>query len=286
MDNSKRSRNEDSPLAKNAKSRKGSLLFRYPEHKMTSAIQELRDNPLFSVRSASLKYVVPYETLRQKVRGIKPQPRRMGPQPLLTTAIEKRISTCLFNLADAGFPITKEQLLNNVAEYVSANGHQNLFANNLPGRSWFDAFKKRNQISLRIATNINRAQARVSEKDVRGWFAKVKDFCSKHDGLDALNDPSRIYNLDESAFYLSPSPGRVIAKRGSKFVYNLVKNSEKQAITVLFGGTPAGTLAPPMIVFKNKRFPAEIRGILPCTWAIGNYFAIFIYILYINYPHY
>lgn len=33
----------------------------------------------------------------------------------------------------------------------------------------------------------------------------------------ALTDPRRVYNLDETAFFLSPEVGKVMAKKGAKF---------------------------------------------------------------------
>lgn len=49
-----------------------------------------------------------------------------------------------------------------------------------------------------------------------------------------------------------------MAKKGSKTVYNVTKNSDKQCTTVLMGGNAAGQLAPSIIVFKNKIFPKNV----------------------------
>lgn len=53
---------------------------------------------------------------------------------------------------------------------------------------------------------------------------------------DCLKDPSRLFNMDETSFQLNPSSGKVLAKRGSRYVHSLNINSDKDCFTVLVGG--------------------------------------------------
>lgn len=146
--------------------------FTYSEHQMSSAINELRDGKV-AVRVVARKYNVPPTML---TRGLKSNrlEKKMGPQPVLQS-IENQIVECLFTLADAGFPISKNQLLDNVANYLNDNNIPNTFKNGRPGRKWFDAFRNRHaNVSFRVAQNITRARSSVTEQRLRSWFENVR----------------------------------------------------------------------------------------------------------------
>lgn len=85
-----------------------------------------------------------------------------------------------------------------------------------------------------------------------------------------LNDPNRIFNLDESAFFLCPKGSQVLAKKGSKCVYNKTGNDDKECLTVLFGGNAAGEITPPLILFSYVRLPDNIIRKTPNTFSIGK----------------
>lgn len=241
----------------------------YSEHQLRSAIEEYKTNNI-SLRDAAKKYGIPTTTLYCKAKGARPIERKMGPRPVLGSTVEKKIVKCLFLLADAGFPITKQQLLENVASYASKQP-ENPFKDSKPGRKWFDLFRARHpSISMRVAQNISRARAGVTEENLRKWFENTRNFCNSNNCTEALTDPTRVYNLDETAFFLSPEIGKVMAKKGVKTVYNISKNSDRQCTTVLMGGNAAGQLAPSMILFKPKNIPKNVSDHLPDNWGIGE----------------
>jgi hypothetical protein len=51
--------------------------------------------------------------------------------------------------------------------------------------------------------------------------------------LDILEDPSRIFNGDETSFSMCPKSGKVLAPKGYKNIYEVKKGNEKETITVL-----------------------------------------------------
>ena len=73
------------------------------------------------------------------------------------------------------------------------------------------------------------------------------------DGKAILQDPSRIYNADESGFPLCPKQGKVLAMRGSSVVYHF-PNSDKSQLTVLACCSANAIYLPPMIVYQGVRF--------------------------------
>lgn len=122
---------------------------------------------------------------------------------------------------------------------------------------------------MRIAENISKTRAAISERGIRDWFADVSRYLVENQSFDALKNASSVFNLDETAIFLSPEANRGLAPRGARVVYNIVKNNDKECITTLLGGNAAGQMAPPMIIFKNKIVPRNVSKTLPDGWGIG-----------------
>lgn len=87
--------------------------------------------------------------------------------------------------------------------------------------------------------------------------------------MDIFDNPTRVYNCDETAMFLSPQEKSVLAKKGDKTVYSFTANDEKECLTTLFTANAAGKLLPPMIIYKYKRVPQIIAKTMPTGWAIG-----------------
>lgn len=66
----------------------------------------------------------------------------------------------------------------------------------------------------------------------------------------AFRDGSRIFNGDETSFYLNPKPDKVLARKGIKNVYTAAGSDEKFNITVLLMANAAGDTPPPMVVYR------------------------------------
>lgn len=87
------------------------------------------------------------------------------------------------------------------------------------------------EISERTPEAVTSVSAAVSESDIRGWFKKTEIFSKETSYYDILEDPSRVFNGDESKFQLCSKSGKVIALRGDKDVYEV---AAKLTLTVLF----------------------------------------------------
>nr|CAI5854571.1 unnamed protein product [Callosobruchus analis] len=81
--------------------------------------------------------------------------------------------------------------------------------------------------------------------------------------MEILNDPSRVFNADESGFQLCPKTKKVLAPRGAKNIYEVDVGQAKASITVLFTFAAAGNITPPMIVYPYKRLPSDIVNSIP-----------------------
>lgn len=57
---------------------------------------------------------------------------------------------------------------------------------------------------------------KFSKDEIRNSHAKVRKYCEDHNLLEVLNDPSRIFNMDEKGFILTPNKEVLLVRRGDK----------------------------------------------------------------------
>lgn len=147
----------------------------------------------------------------------------------------------------------------------------NPFTNNRLEKKWYASFLKRNVItSERTPQNLTITRASVTTNQLKDWFDEVLNYLKENEYADTLKDPKRIFNADETVFFLNPKGDKVLVAHGEKNVYKIVNSDEKECLTVLITGNTAGDLAPPMIIFKYERIPKELDKSIPGTWEIGK----------------
>ena len=61
----------------------------------------------------------------------------------------------------------------------------------------------------------------VSMEMIKGWYGGVSNFLKKE-----VPDHETLFNADESGFPLAPKPGRVLAEKGARHVYQVVTNTK------------------------------------------------------------
>ncbi|XP_065072715.1 uncharacterized protein LOC135697060 [Ochlerotatus camptorhynchus] len=212
---------------------KRSACKQYSEVAITSCIRSIKAGK--SVYAGCKEFGIPFSTIRYRLSGQWQQKFKPGPHSVLSTEEENKVVTWLCGMQDRGFPVTREALIFKIAEFLSANSRENPFKNNRPGRKWFKAFLRRNPgFSLRTPEQVSTASGRVTENDIRGWFETVDNWLMKNELREVLEDPTRVFNGDETSFYLHPSTKEVIARTGSRNVYEIEQAAGKQNVTVMF----------------------------------------------------
>jgi len=68
---------------------------------------------------------------------------------------------------------------------------------------------------------ITSKHANVSEKDIRNWFLDIHKYLDDNDLSDILNDPTRLFNGDETELALCPKTKNFLAPKGYKDVYEV-----------------------------------------------------------------
>lgn len=236
---------------------------------MLAAVQAVNEG--LSLRKASRDFNVPLSTLSNKVKGKVPMTRKMGPQTILSKEEESLLVSWIHAYAKKGFPVKRQTLIETVGDVVKEDGRETPFTDGTPGRKWFSAFMKRHpSVSERHAESINAARARVTEKHIREWFEELRTYLESENALDILDNPSRIFNADESGFQTCPKTGRVLGPISFDNLYEIKTGNEKEAITVMANFIAAGETAPAMIVFPLQRIPRDVSENMDPNWGIAR----------------
>ncbi|CAH4034442.1 unnamed protein product [Pieris brassicae] len=125
-------------------------------------------------------------------------------------------------------------------------------------------------IVFRTSEGVTQSSAYVSESDIRKWFSEIHDYLSQNNLLNIFNEPSRIYNCDESGLQLCPRTGKVLAEKGTQNVYKVDQGQSKQSVTVIFTFSADGTACALMVVYNYQRIPQKIADGVPKEWGIGR----------------
>lgn len=184
---------------------KGAKRFQYSPTKMQLAISACRLG--MPVRTASARYKVPRITLRNKVKGISPAVSQgySGYASVLGPEVENELEEWILRCASLGFPITKHQLLDSVKKLVNVLQIKAVpFKSERPGRKWFENFLKRHRkVTQKHAEYVNSARGSVTKENIRKWFDEIQT--SLGEDREILAIPQRVFNLDETSFYLAPT---------------------------------------------------------------------------------
>ncbi len=193
-----------------------------------------------------------------RIKGRVPEDAKYGGTTVLTEGEENRLSKYIIQLGEIGCPWTDKDLGNAVKSILDADGRQNPFKNNYPGRSWFDGFFARHpEISHRKGQGVHKAGAGVTKEMLHNWFDGFAKYITENteEGMSILNDPRRLSNADETGCRLKGDTGRVqpfLVKRGQKQVY-VTQSGDKQQITVVGCFCADGEYMPPFMVFPGVR---------------------------------
>lgn len=245
--------------------------FAYPRENLEKALHEVQEKRC-SIRHAAKIYDIPKSTLIDRLREKYKNPGNIGGPTIFTIAEENILVKWIIEMGELGFPVTKSQLLESVTKLVQNLNRENPFKNNQPGKKWYNGFLSRHpEVSKRVPQSLSSCRALVSEENIRNWFSKIRKYLEENNLLDVINDDRRVFNCDESGFYLAPQEKQVLVRKGSKKVYNRTVNDEKECLTVLLTISADGAIPPPLVLFPYKRYvPSSIIVNMPKKWGIGH----------------
>lgn len=214
---------------------------------MDEAIRLIKSKEI-TQRQASKRFQIPRSTLVNKIKKnhLKPVGR-----PKALTAIEEELIAHRFIIVSKfGFPLTMVDAQMIVNSYLDRVGKRvSTFKNNTPGFPFIRSFMQRHNLGLRLAQNIKKKRAAVSEKVVNDYFDQLEKT------LEGI-PPKNIVNYDETNLTDDPGKNKCIFKRGTKYPER-VQDSSKSSISLMWAGAGDGTLLPPYVVYRAKHLYDE-----------------------------
>ena len=95
---------------------------------------------------------------------------------------------------------------------------------------------------------MSKARASVTKTEIVSWFNQLKEHLEEENCVDILDDPNRIFNLDETGVCVCPKSGKVLGLKGAKNFYEIATGDEKLCISVLCTFSASGKSIEPLIV--------------------------------------
>ena len=230
----------------------------YTEEELSRAVSAAQGD--MSIRCAARLWGVPWETVRDRIRGSESHSNAKEPFQRLTRAQEGHLRDWILAQAALGLPPTHTQLREFAVRILKqANDEDSL------GTHWIDGFLLRNpEITLWKGKTI--ASERINGANAN----TIKEFFYLL-GLPAVKkiDPANRWNMDESGIQEGDS-GRGLVLGNSEKKVHLKKGSSKRSWTTIIECISAiGKALDPLVIFKGKSiqqqwFPSEIADF--CNW--------------------
>jgi hypothetical protein len=134
----------------------------------------------------------------------------------------------------AGFPRSVKDICAAAKSITSLRpDSENPFLEKLPTRQWIKGFLARNNFKLRKSEKITNASATVTERGLRNWHKYCSDYFGKKEKLmEALQDPARNVNLDETGVAKDKADAQVAVDEEKPYGYRKSVGDPKNQVSI------------------------------------------------------
>ena len=205
---------------------------------------------------AAREFDVPATTLKDRVSGRVQHGSKPGPASYLTEEEERELVDFLIQVARLGYGKTKQEILDILHKTLEK---KKVDTSKFNGEGWWVRFKERHpQLSLRTADPLSMSRANsLSQATIDAYYNLLEETLKENQLLDR---ESRIYNMDETGMPLSHKQPKHVAERGARKVHGRA-SGDKSQITIVACANAAGSILPPMVIFKGERLNADYTKI-------------------------
>ena len=228
--------------------------------------RKLVKNEGYSLHKAANELEVPYSTLKDHLNGrYKGYSTQFGQSPLLDPQDELTVVNYATFMASRGVPLTRPVLKRIALEIIlQRGGDSRVNVATGPSDKWVRRFLQRHQsLSVRTAHPLEQDRVTLSQRTVSDYFDLLE---ATLNDLGIRDEPSRIFNCDESGFSgkLNPSK-KVIVPKGTRHACQSMVNLSGH-FTLLNAISAAGQTIPPMLIF-SQCLPRMVSDGMPENWA-------------------
>lgn len=143
------------------------------------------------------------------------------------------------------------------AQKINVNVPQSWTAKGTAGSDWFESFRNRHGLVLRVPQQISANRITAFNKNtVNDFFEKLKDVMTS-----TSYGPNRIWNMDETGFStVPPKPKKIVTSKGSKSVGKFASQERGTNVTMALAINAAGQHIPPFYLFPRKNMRADFMS--------------------------
>ena len=167
-----------------------------------------------SLRTTASKYGISEGGLRYRVKQFQKGELnvKQGRPTAFNVETEKQLAGCIEVMCKLGFSPTVPEILDLVAQYLKTNNILTTsFPSGRPGKDWFYAFIKRNNLLMKKATMISSARKSATANPFVIYDFLQLDELVKSKNLSA----GQIWNCNESGFPSDPAKCKVVGVKGA-----------------------------------------------------------------------
>ena len=220
----------------------------YDPKNLDKAVAAVKSGTM-SIRHASQHFGVSKLTVADRVSGRLQEGDTPGKKPVFPLELEEQVAGEIVKADRMGCGITRAQLCFKMARLAKALSLKTPFRNRVPGRDWFDYFRKRHpEIAFRLPTPLNNIRARMLNPDVTiKYFAALNETMTK---LKLHNKPKLIWNINETHVSQTHKPPNILAEMGQRNVPGRIGNCRDDVTVLACVNAPGGQI-PPLVIIKG-----------------------------------
>ncbi|CAF1527385.1 unnamed protein product, partial [Rotaria sordida] len=203
---------------------------RYSPDKLQKALDLIRDGKI-TVNDASKHYHIPIATLYSRLSGLRGS-GKPGAKTILSNEEEKFLIYVIQKYQEWQHPLSRSDFISIARTFMIQLKKSNI-SDYSSLHEWFYSFRKRWHSEIKLMETYKLENLRsisCTQLVVDRWFDHLHKVLF---GLNLLDRPEAIYNVDESAFGDDPGRKQVIIKRNSKFATCIQGGSGKSYTTLL-----------------------------------------------------
>ena len=221
-----------------------------------------------SLRKASEEMGVPFNTIRDHLRYDQENRSEIvrGRSRELTDSEESDLANYATYMSECGFPISRKVLKKLVVDILKTSGrHTIVNLESGPSDAWVRSFLERHpSLSLRTPHPLENSRAEVNQSQIDHYYKLLKRTLQT---LGLENDPTRLYNLDQTGFSgKEHSRDKVLAPKGIRTAYQQMVGISGH-VTFQVAISASGKAVAPLVIFSKNLPRSNYSEGIPDEWS-------------------
>ena len=213
---------------------------------LKNAIEAVRRG--MAVWTAVQTFGLPKSTIHDQVKR--------GYLVILPAELEVRIADWIGHIAKIGYGQMRNDIIEKVQVLVNKLNITTPWPEGRPTEKGYRGYMERHpNIHYHMVSALCKEQASISFDNIYKWFLDLHNFVVGIGLPNLFEDPTRIYNCDETGFPLAPKPKKIIIERGGNHHYQTGIANTKAQIT---SASTVGHYTKPLVVYPGVQPQTEL----------------------------